>query len=271
MKHKTILCILLALISAPFLGAQDYSRYAGLDSLLTQFYQLLIPEPVEVKNAEMDGLIEMCADSLARQYVTLQIFNHYRNARVMGEEAVAVHIYDEWIASGKVRTRSEFEQLEAEIFATFNRNSLIGMKAVPVRLKKPGGAQLTVPEEGVKSVLFFYDVSCAKCRLESALLPAVLDKVDFPLNFYAIYAGSDKKAWRKFRSRLDTGNKNVKVRHLWDPEMDSDYQLLYAVTGTPRMYFLLEDGEIIGRRLEVENLQQIINYVSIIQYGPQEK
>lgn len=245
------------------------ARYAGLDSLLTEFYAALIPEETEVKNAEMDRLIETCKDSLTRQHVALQIFDHYMHARIMGEEAVAVHIYDEWIASGKVKTRSEFEQMEADIFATFNRNSLIGMKAAEVTLKNPCGKEMTVPVEGRKAVLFFYDTLCAKCRLESQLLPPVLEAVEFPMDFYAVYTGSDKGEWRGFRRQFKVRNRNVKVFHLWDPEMDSDYQLMYGVTATPKMYFVLEDGEIIGRRLEVVNLEEIIHYVTLVENGPE--
>lgn len=268
--RETFACLLL-LLAPHVAAAQDPAeRYAGLDSLLTEFYAALIPEDIEVKNAEMDRLIETCHDSLTRQHVTLQIFNHYMHARIMGEEAVAIHVYDEWIASGKVSTRSEFERMEADIFATFNRNSLLGMKAAEVTLRKPGGAKMTVPVPGRKAVLFFYDTSCAKCRLESQLLPPVLDDVKFPMDFYAVYTGADRGEWRGFRRRLKTKNRNVKIYHLWDPEMDSDYQLMYGVTGTPKMYFVLEDGEIIGRRLEVVNLQEIIHYVTLVQNGPEE-
>ena len=271
MKKTLFLSIFLLALSPLASGQNPAERYAGLDSLLTEFYAALVPEDIEVKNAEMDRLIETCRDSLTRQHVTLQIFDHYRHARIMGEEAVAVHIYDEWIATGKVRTRSEFEQLEAEIFATFNRNSLLGMKAAEVTLRKPGGGRMTIPAEGRKGVIFFYDTSCSKCRLEMQLLPPVLEDIEFPVDFYAVYTGADRGEWRDVRSSFRLRNRNVRLIHLWDPEMDSDYQLMYGVTATPRMFFVLEDGEIIGRRLEVVNLQEIIHYVTLVQNGPEEE
>ena len=269
--RETFACLLL-LLAPHVAAAQDPAeRYAGLDSLLTEFYAALIPEDIEVKNAEMDRLIETCHDSLTRQHVTLQIFNHYMHARIMGEEAVAIHVYDEWIASGKVSTRSEFERMEADIFATFNRNSLLGMKAAEVTLRKPGGAKMTVPVPGRKAVLFFYDTACAKCRLEAAALPSVLQEVDFPMNFYAVYVGYDKREWKAFRRNFRLkGMKDISLVHLWDPEMESGYQIIYGVTATPRMFVTWTDGEIIGRRLEVSNLQQIIEYIRIVNGTAQE-
>ena len=74
------------------LRGDDTGVYAPLDSLLTQFYGALLYEDIDEKNAEFDGLIASCTDSLMRQHVALAIFDHYRFSRVMGEEAVAVHV-----------------------------------------------------------------------------------------------------------------------------------------------------------------------------------
>ncbi len=272
MKRLTLIALSLLLgASALFAQTDSLYRYAGLDSLLTQFYATLERESLEAKNAEFDSLISSCRDSLTRQHVTLAVFDHYRHARVMGEEAVAIHIYDTWLATGRVRTATDIELMDAQIFADFNRSSLIGMTAPKVTLRKPCGGGLTVPEDGRTAVLFFYDIACYKCRLESQVLPSVLAQVDFPLNFYAVYVGSDKGEWKAFRKNFKLRNRRIRLVHLWDPEMDSDYQRLYGVTGTPRMFVVYRDGEIIGRRLEVTNLQEIIHYISISDGQEKEK
>ncbi len=253
-----------------FRELSDSIRYAGLDELLEEFYAAIVYEPIENKCAEMDNLIETCTDSLTRQHVAMKIYEHYRHTKLMGEEAVAIHIFDKWFATDKIVMRGEFAKIDAEIFANFNRHSLIGMKATPVELKKPLWGTMTIPMEGRMGVLFFYDTDCAKCKLEAQILPSVLKEVDFPLNFYAVYAGQSKESWKDFRKNFKIKNRSIKTYHLWDPEMDSNYQRYYAVTGTPRMYFVLEDGEIIGRRLEVANLQEIIKYIKIVNGSKEE-
>lgn len=272
MIRRLVLCI-ACLLSSLFLSAQTDSldRYAGLDSLLTQFYASLERESVEVKNQEFDNLISTCRDSLTRQHVTLRVFDHYRHSRVMGEEAVAIHVYDVWLASGLVSTATDIELMDAQIFADFNRNSLVGMTAPKVRLLKPRGGSETVPAEGKVAVLFFYDTTCAKCRLESIALPSVLSQVNFPMNFYAIYVGTDKGEWKAFRRNFKIPGRKVRLHHLWDPRMDSDYQKYYGVTGTPRIFVVWKDGEILGRRLEIDNLQEIIHYINITTTDGKEK
>ena len=271
MRRLTLL--VLAVLAPLVCRAQgdDPDRYRGLDSLLTEFYATLQPESVEVKCGEFDALISTCRDSLTRQHVTLRILDHYMHSRVMGEEGVAIHIYDKWLEPGLVKATSEFELMDAELFANCNRRSLIGMKAEKIEFQMPGGGYRTVPEDGKIAVLFFYDTACAKCRLEAAALPSVLQEVDFPMNFYAVYVGYDKREWKAFRRNFRLkGMKDISLVHLWDPEMESGYQIIYGVTATPRMFVTWTDGEIIGRRLEVTNLQQIIEYIRIVNGTAQE-
>jgi len=251
--------------TAQELDSLEFERYSGLDSLLTQFYRSLEQEDCDVKATEFDGLIEICRDSLTRQHVTLQIFDHYSHSRVMGEESVAIHIFDKWIASGLVKTRSEFEYMDDELFANFNRNSLIGMDAPEVALFTPCGARRSLPTVGKTCILFFYDTACAKCRLETQVMPSVLREVDFPVDLYAVYVGTVKKDWTAFRRNFKLRNRNIRTIHLWDPEMDSGYQKEYAVIGTPRVFVVEPDGAIIGRRLEMANLVEMIPVMRAVQ------
>ena len=272
---RRLLPILLTLLltcgahaAAQEVRADSTDRFAPLDSLLTQFYGALLPADTDEKNAEFDALIGSCADSLTRQHVALAIFDHYRFSRVMGEEAVAVHVYDEWIATGKVQTRSEFESFEAERFALENRSTLIGMPAPQLTLRKPCGGRVTLPRADRAAVLFFYSPGCAKCRLETYALPTVLADVEFPLDFYAIDVDTDRRDFRAFRKALKTDNKNVRMIHLWDPKNESTLLLDYGVFSTPKV-FVVWEGEILGRRLEMSSLQEIIHYINLL-YG-QEK
>ena len=252
---KRLALILILTLSVLPLRAQDY---AGLDSLMVQFFAALQTEDTDAKNAEADFLIGTCTDSLTRQHVAVTVFDHYRESRLMGEESVAIHVYDTWFATGLTSFRNDMDKADAELFVNFNRASQLGMDAPQVRLRKPCGGRVTIPGKGHVSVLFFYDTSCAKCRLETALLPQVMKQVDYKMNFYAVYCGSDRKSWREYRRAFDLGNDKIKVVHLWDPEMESGYQMEYGVYGTPRIYMVEPDGVIIGRRLEIESLAQMI-------------
>lgn len=260
MKRAAV--IILLLLTQVLAGANDYR---GLDSLLTQFYDTLLPEPVEAKTAEFDRLISSCRDSLTRQHVALAVFDHYRESKLMGEEEVAVHIFDRWFADGTIKMTGDMEKFDAQMFADFNRSTLIGMEAPVLTMKDNRNRDVTFPEQGRSAILFFFDTACSKCQLEAKVLPEILGKIDFPVNFYSIYCGQDKKAWCRFRSHFKVKNSNVTVHHLWDPEYDTEYLRLYGVISTPRMYMTEPQGSIIGRRLEPESLMEIIPVAGAIQ------
>ena len=88
------------------------------------------------------------------------------------------------------------------------------------------------------------------------------------MDFYAIDVDTDRREFRAFRKALKTDNKNVRMIHLWDPRNESTMLLDYGVFSTPKV-FVVWEGEILGRRLEMSSLQEIIHYINLL-YG-QEK
>lgn len=240
--------------------SQDSTKmdYAPLDSLLKAFYIAMAPAAADEKISEFDSLIETCRDSAIRQHVATEIFEHYKEPKIMGDEAVSVHIYDRWFADGTIKLEGEFTRINAEMFANFNRSTLIGCDAPEVQLLKPNGRKLTIPSRGSSALLFFYDSACAKCKLESKRLPEVLAAADFPVTVYAVYCGSDKRAWATFRRQFKCKNRLISIIHLWDPEIESNYLKLYGVIATPKIYFMEPGGSIIGRRLESDSLEQLL-------------
>lgn len=257
-----LLPFILLFAAAPAMGQQaDSLLFAKLDSMLTRYTAAIEPESVDVKNAECDFLISSVHDSLTTQHVALWLYDHYKESQLMGEEAVAIHIYDTWFKPGLIKMRSDYERFDADLFANFNRSTLLGMKAPEITMISPCGCKVIMPTAGSHSILFFYDASCGKCQLEAKMLPQVLKEITFPAKFYAVYCGQDKKAWRKFRREFRVQNRNVGVVHVWDPEVQSDYLRLYGVISTPRLYFTDTDCEILGRRLEIESLAEIIHYI----------
>lgn len=254
---RKVLAVII-LLAASWLGrAQDWSQ---LDSLMAVYVQAMQTADTESKTAETDYMIGAARDSLTRQHIALWLFDHYKESLVMGEEAVALHIYDSWFSNGKVAWRSDFEEMDAKLFADFNRQSLVGMDAPVLTLRKPCGGKATLPRSGHPTLIWFYDTSCAKCAMEAKVLPGVLDSaVEIPVDFQAVYAGQDKAAWKSFRKSFKLKNKNIRLKHYWDPEIDSDYLRLYGVISTPKLYMIDSKGNIIGRRLEVENLPQMLS------------
>lgn len=259
--------ILLALLSgsvrhsahAQTETAIDSSAFARMDGMLSEYVHAIEGLAQEEKSAECDFIISSCTDSTLKAHVTGWLMKYYSDSRLMGEEGVAVDIYDHWIASDKAALPAQ-EKREAEVFVMFNRESLVGAQAPQLTLLDADGQTIEVPgRQDRQTVLFFYDTDCAKCKVESILLDAWLSETSTPLTVFAIYTGRDRNAWDKYTGeRFSCTNDKVEIRHCWDPEMESDFVRHYGVLGTPRIFAIDEHGIIRGRRLTAEALKQVV-------------
>lgn len=261
-----ISAMMLALCMALSARAQelDSLKQAALSEKLDEYFMAIETQGTQVQKEECDFLISSAEDSLVRQFIALKAYDHYLTSPVMGSEAVAIHILDNWFLPSKVKMKSEIDLINARVYADFNRSSQIGMPAPRITMQAIDGKEVSLfgEESGTSgrfSVLYFYDTDCSKCRMESILLRNILEDNDFPIDFYAIYADDDKEAWKTYvNDRLDMEAVNTSVVHLWDPDLDSDFQRKYGVLQTPRIYLIRPDGTIMGRGLDAENLYRML-------------
>lgn len=244
----------------------DTAIYVALDRKLAEYFEAIKHEPVEVQMGECDFLIESTTDSLLRAHVAQTIYDHYLDSPVMGFEAVAIHVYDKWFESGVVKMSSDLDMLGAKIFAEFNRQSLLGCRAPELRMYAPDnipvhifGSEDTI---GRFRVMFFYDTDCSKCRMQTILLRNMLSTENFPVEFYAIYTGDNREEWTRYiENQWNIYPVSAKLTHLWDPEIDSDFQRKYGILQTPRMFLVAPDGTITGRGLDAAALSQMLHSI----------
>ncbi len=269
-----------------FLLGAEVSWARQLDSLtqvslggkIEEYFGALAGESLEAQEAEADFMIELSEDSLIRQFTAQRIYEYYVESPVMGAENVAVHVFDKWFKEGPLKMDNDMDMINARVFAEFNRQSLIGVEAPELVMEAADGSRVGLfgaeDEGGAWRVLYFYDAGCAKCRLESILLRNMLMTEDFPIEFYAVYAGDSREAWDEYvHERLTVEKSTAKILHLWDPSMDSDFQRKYGVIQTPRILLVNPSGVIVGRGLDAKNLSRMLHGifdVPELQYGGKE-
>lgn len=263
MSRRAVIFILWLLLPFCCFAQVDSTRLAELDKRLDKYFQILEPENVDVKSRECDLLIDSAKDSLLRQHIALKIYDHYLMSPVMGDEAVAIHLTDTWFAPGLIDMGGDNVLLEAKIFADFNRQSLLGMKAPPAKLETPDGEVVEIGGPSSRyRVLFFYDTDCAKCRLETVMLRSKLNSKNWPIDVYAVYTGVSAESWKEWReTKFTVRASQTRVIHLWDPEIASDYQMKYGVLQTPRMFLVDRSGTIIGRGMDTGALDRLLGIV----------
>ena len=276
---KRVLSIFLLFFALAAQAQQlDSLRREALAGKLGEYFGAIVQEPLPVQESEADFMIAAASDSLVRQFVAQWIYEHYIESPLMGAESVAIHIFDEWFLPGKVKMASDMDLLNARIYADFNRMSLVGSKAPALAMEALDGSFVELYTDSDKGgryrILYFYDSSCAKCRIESILLRNLLNTESFPVDFYAVYAGDDRSAWETYaKEKLAVDSEGIKVVHMWDPALASDFQRKYGVIQTPRLFLISPDETIIGRGLDAKALSSMLHslfdYVEL-DYGTKE-
>ena len=263
-KILSVISFMLCFITS---GAQqlDSLTEASLSSKVKAYFDVLKYESLDVQMAETDFMIELSSDPLIRSQIASEIYKHYIGSPVMGAENIALHVFDRWFSDGTVRMENEMDFLNAKMFAEFNRSSLIGKKASSLVLEAMDGSVKELfasGNPGKYRVLFFYDTNCSKCKVETILLRNHVALETFPVEYYAIYAGDDRKAWEEYVSeRFVTDSGKPGFVHLWDPSMASDFQYKYGVIQTPRMFLVDPEGVIVGRGLDTQNLAAMLHSI----------
>lgn len=208
--------------------------------------------------------------------IAYYMYNYYRNSKIMGYDEVAVYIADTYFINGRYTLPDEEKMLEMRLFAEANRHSLIGMQAPELTLQDPAGAMVDIlPGDQDYTVLYFYDDECASCIRTTPALMQYMMRSSTGINFsvYMIYTQDDRDRWMEYIRRAIAPfslPSNVKVTHLWDPDMTSGFVTKYGVVSTPKLFLLDRNGVIIGRDLTPTALGQVVE-VQESQLNPTER
>lgn len=249
--------------------AQDSAAFGKIDSTLNLYLAALDGEPPEIQKENIDFIIDECeGDTATARHVALKIYDHFKSSPVMGAEAMAIYLTDTRFSTGEIRMRSDTELAGAELFAAFNRNSLIGMKAPQAAFTTAGNGTVLIPEDckGTLSILYFYDTGCPVCLMESFHLKSEAENGmlgGVKARLIAVYTGQDELAWESYISEyLPESTDSLEVTNVWDPGYSSDFPRLYGVLSTPKMFLIGKDGTILGRNLDTEALKTLISRIT---------
>ncbi len=234
----------------------------SLGRLLNEYTRALDEYGATYKSAECDDIISYCRDEKTRNFAARHLFQHYMDSPLMGDEAVAIHLYDRW----NIPFASEDEAFSAKIFVDANRQSLLGMPAPALQLYDKDDNEVTLfgaPRAGIAAdgrlrVLYFYATDCSVCKLYSKQLEVLLSRCIQPVDLIAVYAGKDRESWETYvRERLSWTDEKVRIFNLWDAEGKGTFVTRYGVLSTPRLFLIDTDGTIIGRRLDPDALRML--------------
>jgi thiol-disulfide isomerase/thioredoxin len=229
--------------------------YARLDAF---FSNVLIQSPDTI-NKEIDKIIKKVSSNYkVFQFVSVYLFNHFRESQVMGQDAVMVKIADDIYLSGKADWVSKEFKSDLRKQVDMIRPNLIGKTAQNIVMDSYKGIFVALDDvEKDFTILYFWEPDCGHCKEATPKLKIYYDKhKDYSLEIFAVCTTSDKAKWTKYIE----DNKLTWING-WDPQRSSHYDYYYNVQSTPTVYILDKKKKIIAKKLAVEEIGPFIeNY-----------
>ena len=227
--------------------------YARLDAFFTN----VLIQSSDTINKEIDKLIKKCSGNYKMfQFISVYLFNHFRESEIMGHDAVMVKLADDIYLSGKADwvTKEFKDDLRKQV--DLIRPNLIGKKAENMVMDSYKGIFVSLYDvEKDFTILYFWEPDCGHCKEATPKLKVYYDKPkDYSLEVFAVCTTSDKAKWTKYIE----DNKLTWING-WDPKRSSHFDYYYNVQSTPTVYILDKSKKIIAKKLSVEEIGPFID------------
>ncbi|MEY4134093.1 MAG: redoxin domain-containing protein [Saprospiraceae bacterium] len=195
------------------------------------------------------------------RFYLVHFLNAFATAKLVGMDAVYVHLAEKYYAKGDAPWISE-EQLGKIIEnAQALKPLLIGKIAPDILMQRRDGAKIRLHEvQSPYTILYFWRHDCGHCKESTPIIKA----------FYENFKGKGVKIFAvcvKFREEIADCWKYVDENgtgdwiHTADPYLVSKYYTIYNVKTTPQIYILDAKKEIISKNIGAEQLEEVMTRI----------
>lgn len=191
---------------------------------------------------------------------TVTLLNRYANSKIMGQDAVYVHIVMKEYKTGHAFWASKADSARIVSRAETRSHLLIGKKAPNLHLKDTTGTYRELYDiDADYIVLFFYSDECGHCKKETPKLVAAYDslRTKYNIKIVAVDTENDRQNW------LDFIHKNHMEGwiNLADVELQNFFRQVYNIESTPTFFLLDKDKIIRGNRFNSSQLDYLLGGV----------
>jgi thiol-disulfide isomerase/thioredoxin len=217
-------------------------------------------DPIQLSdsiNKRIEMIIAKCKGNYKIfQFVSVFLFNYFRESEIMGHDAVMVKLADDIYLSGKADwTTAEWrENLKKEVDRI--RPNLIGVKGHDLIMDSFTGKYVSLYDVNKDfTILYFWEPNCGHCQEATPKLKAYYDKAkNDGIEIFSVCTTSDREKWEKYIK-----DNNLTWINGWDPKRLTNFDYYYNVQSTPTIYILDKKKVIIAKKLPVESIGSFID------------
>ncbi len=224
---------------------------------LNQYFNRILVQVPDSLIPQVDRIIALArGNDKVYQYVVIWLLNNYQQSKIMGLDAVYVHIAENYYLAGKTPWADSTLLTKLQERVDHIKPTLIGHQAHDLKMETLDGPWVDLYEiDAPYTVLFFWDPNCGHCKKAIPQLHTLYEKYkDKGLQVMTIYIYDNKEIWKKFLVEHDY----LDWINAWDPYQLTRFRDYYDVYSTPVIYVLDRDKKIVAKRLDVDILGRFL-------------
>jgi thiol-disulfide isomerase/thioredoxin len=193
-----------------------------------------------------------------RTYV-VHFLNKYAKSKILGMDAVYVHIIDNYYAKGKTPWIEDSQLKNLIERANTIKPTLIGKLAPNMTLEAKNGVKFDLHDVKSKyTVLFFWNENCDQCKksVEKNLLEDYEKLKNLDVELLAICLGNSKEIQNGWDYANDTS-----IKDWFHVKLHSENDIVrkkYDLRSLPRFYILDSNKNIVSKQITAEQLIDIL-------------
>ena len=215
------------------------------------------------------------------QYVVSYITSTYERSKIMGMDAVFVHMVENYYMTGEADWIKEKQLKKIEERAEKIAPNLIGRPAppfinqigMPFMKDTSGNIHRLYDVKAKYTLLIFFGPDCGHCKKELPKVKKVVDSLiaapkflsshkSVDVKVYAVQTEFDKKKWEEFIVNQGTGDwinvGDILKDDEGNPAASSNWRDQYDIYSTPVIYLLDKDKKILAKRISFNQISKII-------------
>lgn len=223
------------------------------------YLEKLTPQICDSINVSADYLIEKGrANQEVFKYLVNWITYTYESSKIMGFDCVFVHLVNRY------HSKKETPWIDStQLYKVINRAYileplLLGKKAPPVVMQDSTGKEISLYNLKSKyTILLFWDEGCGHCKKEMPKMVELYKKLKSKdVQIFAYETEDNPKLWKKFIK-----DNNLQFINGYQPDQykRAVTKKIYDIYSTPVIYLLDENKIIKAKRIDVEQLGNLID------------
>ena len=244
------------------LGDERLLRSPVLYKRVDYYLNKLTPQHPDSINVSLDYLLtSMNPAEKTFKYYLIHYLNKYAKSKIVGMDAVYVHLVENYYAKGKAMWTDEEQVKKIIDNAKTLKPILIGKIAPDIKMQKQDKTPISLHEiESKYTVLFFWDPDCGHCKKSMPdMVKFYEDYKDKGVEVFSVCTKVMDKVsmcWETIEEK-----KMGKWLNVVDPYIQSRYKSIYDVKTTPRIFVLDENKQILSKRIGVEQLPELFDQI----------